>query len=105
MTPASYAVIWSEDDGVVHAGRIELGEDRVTLVGSAGNGHGAVRCVAFSELADVKRERLGDRPGLVLERRGGDRIRLTSMSGRALLPELQERLAVGMQQRRGGARR
>jgi hypothetical protein len=104
MTPASYAVVWSGDDGVVHAGRLEVGEDRVTLVGSSAQGRGALRCVSYTELAGVHRDRLGDQPALKLERRHGGSIRLASMNGRTILPELQDRLAAGVQRSEGGGR-
>jgi hypothetical protein len=94
MTPPSYAVVWSCEEGVVQAGRIEVADDRVTLVGSSGPERRSLRSVRFDDLVGVRRDRLGGQPALLLERRRGGPIRVASMSGRTILPELQDRLAV-----------
>ena len=93
----SYAVEWSEDDGPVYAGRLELAPGAVHLTGAARAVDISRRRLSFDELADVHvergaRARLLERPTLVLEERNGSRIRLVSVDGVGSLNELVERL-------------
>jgi hypothetical protein len=81
----TYAVVVSTDDGPEHAGRLDLGTDSVTF-----SGGGRVR---YSDLRDIYLERRpSSPPALVVQSRGGDRLRIASLEGLGALHELAEEL-------------
>jgi hypothetical protein len=99
----SYVVVWSENGGPLHAGRLDLARSSVLLKGSAQDIRRCREEVAYDELGDVRVERarerrLGGRPTLVLERRNGSRLRVASVEGGGALHELAHllRLACGL---------
>lgn len=92
----SYAVTWDEE-GELHSGRLELGDDALTLVGGT-NGGSVERVVHYAtvrgvSVARTESERIGDRPTLVLERRDCGALRIASVVQSWIVPELAERLA------------
>jgi hypothetical protein len=96
----SYAVVWEEGNGPVYAGRLELREGRLDLVGTAVGSGPKHRTLFFSELGPVWVERrrtlcLGGRPTLVAEIAAGPRLRIGSLDGAGALHELAELLHAG----------
>jgi hypothetical protein len=96
----TYAVTWVEGDGPRYAGKLELGRRELRLeAGTNGSGTGVVvREIAYSDLSEVSvgrtgKDRIGDRPALVLKRRFGDPIRIASVVQAGIVSELAERLA------------
>lgn len=91
----SYAVVWSENGGCLHAGRLELADGAVLLEGTAEQACRALRQLLYEELACVRVERrpearLGGRPTLVLEDATGSRMRIVSVEGGGSLHELAD---------------
>lgn len=87
----AYAVVWSENGGLPHPGRLELGGRFLSLAGRP------ERELAYDDVADVRIDRrrklrLAGRPNLVIESRGGDSFRIASLDGAGTLHELEERL-------------
>ena len=87
----TYAVVWSENGGAPHMGRLEL------VSGSLRLGGKPARELSYDEIADVRidrrpRLRLAGRPTLVIESRGGNSFRVASFDGAGTLHELTERL-------------
>jgi hypothetical protein len=90
MTPASYAMFWWMDGGARRAGRIEFGDDFVSL--SATTPDPAEERVRFHDLAGV----LLDRGLLHLERGGMPSIHIGSLDTPGALRELADRLSDGL---------
>jgi hypothetical protein len=93
----SYGVVWSENDGSLHAGRLDLVRGSILFDGTSREMGRCRRELFYDELADVRRERrrearLTKRPTLVLARRNGGCIRISSLEGAGALHELAERL-------------
>jgi hypothetical protein len=93
----SYGVVWSENGGPLHAGRLDLARSSVLLDGTAQEVRRSCEQVSYDELGDVRVEqrpdaRLGGRPTLVLERRNGSRLRVASVEGGGALHELADLL-------------
>ena len=82
----SYAVVWSEDGGPVHAGKLELTSRCVVLTGAAEAAKESHRKLLYDEVADIRVERprsarLETRPALILECRTGTRLQIASVAG------------------------
>jgi hypothetical protein len=93
----SYAVIWREDDGPLYAGKLEFADTHLLLCGSASSGRESDQKLFYDEFADARIERrpdarLAGRPTLVLERSGGTRLRVGSLTGCGAIHELADRL-------------
>jgi hypothetical protein len=94
----TYAVTWEEPEGIRRSGRLELGTDALHLEG--GNGDGAAnRSLPYADLsqfrlARARGERLQGRPTLLLELRGGELLKIASVSQPGIVAELSDRLAV-----------
>lgn len=94
---ASYAVRWLDPSGGLIAGKLELRPRTVLLEGS--NGHaGESREIPYDDLAAVRVDRshadcIEGRPTLVLARRSGKAIRLTSVGQTGIVSELARRIA------------
>ena len=91
--PESYAVVWSEDDGPVAVGRLELRPGSFVLAGAR---EGDGRAV---DAADIARIRLGDGPerlnGLktvVVERRSQPPVLIGAVNGLGQVFEIAEAL-------------
>jgi hypothetical protein len=92
----SYAVVWQDEDSTVYAGKLELGERLLRLDGLSAAGIPHRLALAYDELGAVRsagrRERIGDRPTLLVERPARPPLKLVSVGGSGLLPELADRL-------------
>jgi len=91
----SYAVVWSENDGCVYAGKVELGSRSALLAGTARPALESRRRLLYEEVSDVQVERrpaarLAGRPTLVLARRHGGPVRIAAIDGAGALHELAE---------------
>ncbi len=90
----SYAVVWRENEGPMHVGRLELDGRGLCLVGAES------RRLAFGELARVGVERrpparLAGRPTLVAEERGGAVFHVACVQGLGSLLEVVETIEAG----------
>ena len=88
----AYAVVWSENGGHPHAGRVELGAGHLSLAGRPG------RELRYGEVAEMRIDRrpnlrLAGRPTLVIDTSTGERLRIASLDGAGTLNELAERLS------------
>jgi hypothetical protein len=93
----TYAVTWSTPEGAVHAGRLELRPNGLTLRGGSG-AQPIVERLAYEELRAVRRartirERVRGRTSLVLELCAGGAISIASLGQPGALTEVAERLA------------
>ena len=98
MSDMSYAVTWSEDGGPLFAGSLEVAGTHLSLAGTARFARESQQRVRYAELADVRMERrperrLMGRPTLVVERRDGTHLRLSTLSGGGMLNEIAERVS------------
>jgi hypothetical protein len=96
----SYAVVWEEGNGPIYAGRLELRDGRLDLIGTALGSGPTHRTLRFCELGLVSVERrrvlcLGGRPTLIAEMPGRPRLRIGSLDGAGALHELAELLHAG----------
>jgi hypothetical protein len=85
MRKSTYAVWWQEDDGVRHAGKLELGSLHLLL---SGNGSGRL-AVPLDEIVEVEYHR-GE---LSIERHAGRSLRIGNLDGPGVLLELTDALA------------
>jgi hypothetical protein len=90
----TYAVTWRNGDGVVHSGKAEL-RARALRLDAGGTD---VEDVRYEDLTGVSigrtpKERIANRPTLILDRRDGSPVRLASISELGIISELAERLA------------
>jgi hypothetical protein len=92
----SYAVVWEDGNGTAFAGKLELGDGLLRLDGLSPAGARSRLVLRFEELGAVRSarrtERLGGRPTLLVERPGHGPLKLVSVGGSGLLPELADRL-------------
>lgn len=92
----SYAVNWADSSGSVVAGKLELRSRTVFLEGS--NGHAADSTqIRYDDLAAVRVARGSDeciagRPTLVVERRGGETLRIASVGQAGVVMELADQI-------------
>jgi hypothetical protein len=92
----SYGVIW-QNGGTLNAGKLELAPAAVHLEGTSPEGT-VVYELPYRELAGVHiarggAERLENRPTLVLERVGGEDLRVASVAQSGIVAELAEKIA------------
>ena len=88
MSPVSYAMFWWIEGGPRQAGRIEFGEDSVSL--SATTPDAAVDRIGFRELVSI----LLEGGMLHLERGGKPPLHIGSLDTPGALRELADRLTV-----------
>jgi hypothetical protein len=93
----SYAVTWQHGEEATRSGRLELLPGGLALEGSGANG-AASETIDFGDLLDVRigrarSDRLSGRQTLVLERRGGEPVRIASVVQPGIISELAEHLA------------
>lgn len=94
----SYAVLWSEPQQPVRAGKLELERTGLRLEGSLGRRGGRqVHRVFYEDIESVHvgragGERLAGRPALVLQLAVGGPLRIGSVQGLGVLSELAEQL-------------
>jgi hypothetical protein len=93
----SYAIVWTENDGMRLTGRLDLTAGAVVLTGT-GDGASARRELRYGDLETAQLERsvqveLPSEPALVLGTQEGDRIIIGSLEGVGALHELADELA------------
>jgi hypothetical protein len=89
----SYAIVWREQGGDPHAGKLEVSETGLRL-----DCAGHAQELPFVELAAIRvgrapNDRLDGRRALVVERRDGSSVQIASVAGIGSLFELTERIA------------
>jgi len=89
----TYAVTWQGESGCVHAGKLELGPETLTLDGGS-----ARRTVSYEELEDVHvgrgaSERPAGRQALVLRLRRGETLYVSSLNAPGVAAEIADLLA------------
>ena len=87
----TYAVTWQDKAGRVHAGKLELGAEALTLEGNS-----VRKTIRYDALSEVHvgrgiDERLQGRPALVL-RRGSETLYVTSVGSPGAVVEIAEAL-------------
>jgi len=87
MNP-SYAVSWNGIDGMRCAGRLDLGDRAVNLIGTA-RGTRCDQTIAFDEIGSVRVER----GRLHVDRHAGAALWIASLDGPGALREIADRLA------------
>lgn len=93
----SYAVLWSEPQQPIRAGKLELEPTGLRLEGSLGTRGAEVQRVFYEDIEGVhvgrdRKERLSGRPALVLDLAVGGPLLIGSIQGFGILHELAERL-------------
>ena len=102
----SYAVLWSEQEGPAHAGKLELGASSLVVDGL--NGSGRIRRefsigdVMSFRIGRGRGERLGGRPALMLQLTQGRTLRLATLAGAGVLHEVVDHIS-GRDHSRTGA--
>src|SRR5262249_13531709 len=81
-----------------YAGRLAVDEDDLVLEGSNGSGTSALRRLSLRDVLRVHiargpGDRIGDLPSLVLERRAGRPLRVSSLDRPGVLTELADTLS------------
>jgi hypothetical protein len=92
----SYGVVWREGMHSLATGMLELGPRELRFEGVADAGITEQR-IRYDDLAGVRvgrsaDERIEGRPTVILERRGGEPVTLTTVAQTTLLGEIVERL-------------
>jgi hypothetical protein len=93
----SYAVLWSEQEGPAHAGKLELCPGSLVLHGL--NGSGRIRRefslddVVSLRIGRGRGERLGGRPVVMLQLTEGRTLRLATLSGAGALHEIVDHVS------------
>ncbi len=103
----SYAVLWSEQEGLAHAGKLEVRDRSLVLDGADGSGR-VRRELPLAEIRSVRiarglGERLGGRPALVLQLTPDRMIRIATLSGAGALHEIVDHVSKGRSGRCGVA--
>jgi hypothetical protein len=94
---ATYAVNWEEQPGATGAGKLELRPRSLVLEG-LGNGRARTSEISYRDISAVRiarlaSDRLGGRPTLILDRRGGSPVRIAGVAQSGIVSELAEHLA------------
>jgi len=94
----SYAVLWSEPEEPVRAGKLELEPNALRFEGTRGTRSlRHVHRIFYEDIESVHvgrigRERLAGRPSLVVDLAVGGPLRIGSVQGAGILSELAEQL-------------
>lgn len=102
----TYAVVWREGDEPLASGRLEV-RSRSVVFDGARKGNPVEREIPIENLLTIRvgrsrEDRLDGQPSLVLERRTGQAIRVSSVAQPGIVSELAQRL-IGLQLGREGA--
>jgi hypothetical protein len=87
----SIAVMWAEDGGSPHAGRLDVGGDGLRLDGGARGTH-QTRDVRFRDIVSFRVDRSGPRRAVVIEIAGGGSLSFVAFERPGALHELAQRL-------------
>ena len=92
----SYAVIWCDGGGPVHAGKLVFGHDTLRLEGSSRR-HETSQAIRYKHLGGERfssvPERLRGLPTLLVEHGDGLRLAIASLEGPGAIRELASQLA------------
>ena len=99
----SYAIVWNENDGPRHTGRLDLTAAAVVLTGT-GAGALALRELTYRDLTTAHLERaaqveLPSEPALVLGTQEGDRVVIGSLEGIGRVARACRRAGLGARER------
>jgi hypothetical protein len=94
----SYAVLWREDEGLIRAGKLELGLRSLSLEEGKARSRFSLRSLRYEDLVRVQtahdpRERIRDQPTIMLKRRGGGEIALAAIDPNASVHDIVQSLA------------
>jgi hypothetical protein len=94
----SYAVTWRKSQGLLYSGRLLLDTGHLRLEGSSTAGRSTTEGLRYADITSVyvgrgPQERINERPVLVLGRRNGAPLRITSLAGIGTLLEIESHLA------------
>jgi hypothetical protein len=91
----SHAVTWYEDGLPNYTGKLEVTPAELRFEGASARGRTSVQTLRYDDIASVRvgrgsEERLQGRPTLLLERRSGGLIRISSLTGLGAIRELAD---------------
>jgi len=97
----SHAVTWHEDGLPNYTGKLELTPAELRFEGASARGRTSVQTLRYEDIASVRvgrgpDERLQGRPTLLLERRSGGLIRISSLTGLGTIRELADNVAASV---------
>ena len=93
----SYAVVWSEEESAVHAGKLELRDRSLVLDGLNGSGRIQrelpIGDVMSLRIGRSRGERLSGRPALMLQLTRSRTVRLATLAGVGALYEIVDHIS------------
>jgi hypothetical protein len=89
----SYGVVWREGSGEPATGKLELLPRTLRLDGRDGSQEIAYEDVAAIRIGRSRADRINGGPAVVVERRGGERVIISTVAQPSLIGEIAERLA------------
>jgi len=89
----SYGVVWREEGGEPATGKLELLPRTLRLDGRDGLREIAYEDVAAIRIGRSRADRINGGPAVVVERRGGERVIISTVAQPSLIGEIAERLA------------
>ena len=89
----SYGVVWREGTGEPATGKLELLPRALRLLGRDGSQQVAYEDVAAVRVGRSRADRINGGPAVVIERRGGGRVIISTVAQPSLIGEIAERLA------------
>jgi len=89
----TYGVVWREGSGAPATGKLELLPRALRLEGRDGSQEIAYEDVAAIRIGRSREERINGGPAVVVERRSGERIIISTVAQPSLIGEIAERLA------------
>jgi hypothetical protein len=96
----SYAVIWSNADGILRAGKLVLGPAALRLEGAQRRSRESTHALRYEDLRGGELAPIGERlqglPTLVLRDAAGAKLRIASLDGRGAIHEVA-RVLLGRQ--------
>jgi hypothetical protein len=89
----SYGVVWREGTREPATGKLELLPRALRLEGRDGSQEVAYEDVAAIRIGRARADRINGGPAVVVERRGGERVIISTVAQPSLIGEIAERLA------------
>jgi hypothetical protein len=90
---SSYGVVWREGTGEPATGKLELLPRALRLEGRDGSQEVAYEDVAAIRIGRSRADRINGGPAVVVERRKGERVIISTVAQPSLIGEIAERLA------------